>query len=172
MYYKITDKNSEAYKRFMVYREKMDSIIDNNVDKIKQIIPFEFKEVVHQDSIFAIDGTMYGAFKPLDPTKITKDMVEDKEFPGFYKPNRRTKIGKAIQKAIDELPHMIYEDNNEAFGYHPEHRWCVIGHQSCGDIILFKIPDNLKGYTPLEGSIEITSVEYKQIKADYDNRNI
>lgn len=107
MFYKITDKESKLYKQLHELRSKELKIEKENDAAVKHLVGDDwdyFSGWGGQQNFFRVTTRTGFAFKHPEnlPPKTWK---KDKELHDIYVPDRRTKNGKSIAKALDNLPH-------------------------------------------------------------------
>lgn len=107
MYYKVTAKESELYKKLHELRSKELKIEKENDAAVKKLVGDDwdhFSGYGGQMNLFRVTTRTGFAFKHPEnlPPKTWK---KHKEYHDIYVPDRRTKNGKAIAEALDNLPH-------------------------------------------------------------------
>ena len=106
MFYKITNKESELYKKLHELRIKEKEIDKENNAAVKQLVGDDwdhFSGWLGQQNLFRV--TMYSGFAFNHPEKLPpKTWKKHKEYEDIYVPDRRTKNGRAIAEALDDLP--------------------------------------------------------------------
>ena len=107
MYYKITDKNSDLYKKLHGLRTEEHKIEEENLKKVKELVGDDWDEFVgHRTQQNICRVTRYSGFKFKHPESMPpKTFKPHKEFgnKGFYVPDRRTKAGKNISDGLRDL---------------------------------------------------------------------
>ncbi len=102
MYYKITNKECELYKKFKALREKELSIQENNEKAIEEKTGMTWKGFYgHHGQQNFHRVTTYSGFEFKETDKIDpKIWKESKDHKGIYEPNRRTKVGREMAEFI------------------------------------------------------------------------
>ena len=107
MFYKITNKESELYKKLHELRTNERKIDKENNAAVKQLVGDDwdhFSGWEGQQNFHRV--TMYSGFAFKHPEKLPpKTWKKHKEYEDIYVPDRRTKNGRAIAEALDDLPH-------------------------------------------------------------------
>ena len=107
MFYKITDKESELYKKLHELRTNERKIDKENNAAVKQLVGDDwdhFSGWEGQQNFYRV--TMYSGFAFKHPENLPpKTWKKHKEFEDIYVPDRRTKNGRAIAEALDNLTH-------------------------------------------------------------------
>ncbi len=160
MYYKVTDKTSEKYKKLYKLRKKELAMEERNRKKVEERFPdwngayIGFTGQQNFDRV-----TTYSALGFDDKTKVdSKVWVEDKKHKGIYRPNRRTKVGKEVSSFLRGLECSSYWKAKYIIGYETFHR-SVFPYIEIGkDENLYVYLD--QKIKPSEEFIEITSVEF------------
>ncbi len=162
MYYKITDKTSEKYKELYTIRKEEIAIEERNQAKIRERFPdWNNNYVGYKGQQNMGRVTTYVGLGFDDKEKVNlKEWKEHKEYKGFYKPNRRTKAGKEVDKFLNELETSSYFKVKYILGYEDLERfrfpYFEIGKD--GNLYLY-LDDNC---ATTKEFIEITSVEFKK----------
>lgn len=162
MYYKITDKSSEVYKKLRDMREKELQVECDNLKKVEELIGFKVGKFIGRLQQNTFDRiTQYSGFQfPESITPDSKKWKKSDKFDDAYVPNRRTKAGKELYKSLHSLKSVsstwkLWECVGTGSVYGKFHFPKL--HLS-GDIVLFYLDDQQepKG----DGIIEITRTEY------------
>lgn len=107
MFYKITNKESELYKKLHELRTNERKIDKENNAAVKQLVGDDwdhFSGWEGQQNFHRV--TMYSGFAFKHPENLQpKTWKKHKEYEDIYVPDRRTKNGRAIAEALDDLPH-------------------------------------------------------------------
>lgn len=107
MFYKITNKESELYKKLHELRTNERKIDKENNAAVKQLVGDDwdhFSGWEGQQNFHRV--TMYSGFAFKHPENLPpKTWKKHKEYEDIYVPDRRTKNGRAIAEALDDLPH-------------------------------------------------------------------
>lgn len=107
MFYKITDKESELYKKLHELRSKELKIEKENDAAVKQLVGDDWDQFSGwsgQQNFHRV--TTYSGFAFKHPENLPpKTWKKHKEYEDIYVPDRRTKNGRAIAEALDNLPH-------------------------------------------------------------------
>lgn len=107
MFYKITDKESKLYKQLHELRSKELKIEKENDAAVKQLVGDDWDQFSGwsgQQNFHRV--TTYSGFAFKHPENLPpKTWKKHKEYEDIYVPDRRTKNGRAIAEALDNLPH-------------------------------------------------------------------
>ena len=107
MFYKINNKESELYKKLHELRSKELKIEKENKAAVKHLVGDDwdhFSGWYEQQNFFRV--TTYSGFAFKHPENLPpKTWKKHKEYEGIYVPDLRTKNGKAIAEALNNLPH-------------------------------------------------------------------
>lgn len=171
MYWKITNKKSEAYKKVEAHLLRISQLKKDNNQKIREYTGIDFKEYIGRTSPFCLNGTV-DAIVPII-TKKNKDFVElnlqcnwrqCKDFPEAYEPNRRKKQGRQIAEFMQSLPHVDFRDDNKIYGLKTSGRWVHFGYEwiKKDGGILVTTQDDVE-FKPLKGMVEITRGEFNKL---------
>lgn len=167
MYYKITNTESEVFKRLKELRERELRIEDENEQAIKD------KTGLTYDSFLGHSGqqnfrrvTQYSGFEFKETDKIdTKIWSESKEHKGIYVPNRRTKLGREMSQFLanglkGSMYRYVFEILN--INIRPAHRFTYPYVEIVDDMVIIA---NFQNPEPKdENVIEITSKEFECIR--------
>ena len=107
MFYKIRNKESELYKKLHELRTKEKEIDKKNAATVRQLVGDDwghFSGWLGQQNFHRV--TTYSGFAFKHPENLPpKTWKKHKEYEDIYVPDRRTKNGRAIDEALDNLPH-------------------------------------------------------------------
>lgn len=167
MYYKIENKECEAYKELYALRTEEYEIERKNKEAINNVCGCDW------DSFLGQEGqqnywrvTQYTGFAFKHPDRLPeKTWKRHKEYPDIYVPDNRTKNGKLMRKFLDELPHSSITKIFSIFGCQLGGRFAFpfveIGKD---DVIVFYMSDRYHDTLKQNKDyIEITSVEFEKI---------
>src|ERR1700733_14769033 len=165
MYYKIENKKCDVYKELHAMREKELQIEKDNVAAIERISGLTFKTFVgHRGQQNFRRVTEYISFEFIETDKIDLSVWQlDKEFPTTYIPNRKTKAGKAMTKALnDGLRGSSYDFVIGILKLNDELRRFTFPYvEIVGDVIVIFLGN---GHEPKDKNcIEITKKEFDEI---------
>lgn len=104
IYYKITDKESDLYKKLYEQRTMELEVHKQNQVILAKLIPYKWDIYSgHRDNSFSRIPRYFG-FKFENPEEVDmKVWKRDSNHPEIFIPNKRTKAGKEMQKAISNL---------------------------------------------------------------------
>lgn len=106
--YKII--NSGLIDNAKCFLEEYNTLKEEKLETIKKIVPFEWSSFYRSGSTFNLLPD-YISFKPITPLdEVPKGWIEDKEAPGYFKPNRRTKIGKDFIRIQNEIKSLRFDE--------------------------------------------------------------
>lgn len=106
MYYKITNKDSEAYKKLHAFRSNELAIEAENTKKVQEIVKLKYDSFFgksgqqHLDRVKTYTGFVFTNPDEVD-TKIWRAISEENIT--CYIPNIRTKVGKEMKKQLSSL---------------------------------------------------------------------
>lgn len=110
MYYKITDKDSELYKKLHQLRTEELAIEKSNKAVIKEVVGDDWDEYLGkggQQNYWRV--TQYTGFAFKHPDRLPeKTWKQHKEHAGIYVPDTRTKRGQLMQLFLKNLPHSSF----------------------------------------------------------------
>ncbi len=161
MYYKITDKTSEKYKKLHDLRKEELAIEERNEAKLKERFPnWNGKYLGRSGQQNFNRVTTYSGLGFDENNKINpKEWRESKKHKGFYEPYLRTKAGREVAKFLKNLERSCFWEAKDIIGFETYHRisfpYIEIGKD---DILYIYLDDKIK---PSEEFVEITSVEFK-----------
>ena len=164
MYYKITNKESDVYKKLHELRTKEIAIGERNKKAIIDKIPYKWKNfvgIIGQQSFNRV--TQYFAFKFEEPEKVDMGVwKKHKEYPECFVPDNRRKGGKEMQKFIDNLEKSSFFELEEIIGTDHIGRFTLPFLEIAGDILILYLDEKFepKG----DEFIEITSKEFEEIR--------
>lgn len=86
-----------------------------------------------------------------------------------YKPNLRTKVGRALQNELNSAKRVYPQDINfPVLRDHPDNPWMTIGFRSAGNYYGFETPAKWKYELPADCE-EVTSIKYKELFPEAKN---
>jgi hypothetical protein len=134
----------------------------------------EAKEWVPKYGPFILGGGISGLRFSTPPGPNWK-RAHTKHFRDTYMPHPTKKVMQIIRQSIDELPTVSAAELNDLLNFDSDNTYPGSGGQTMtmfhpaikwmDDIILIGINEALV-YTPVDGMIEITATEYKELSAD------
>ncbi len=160
MYYKITDKTSEKYKKLYTIRKEEIAMDERNEAKLKERFPDwngMFVGYMGQQNMGRVTTYLALGFDNKDKVN-PKEWRESKEHKGLYEPNRRTKSGKEIGKILNELESSSCLKIRRIFNATECGRFTFPYIEIGGDDNLYIYIDDK--WKPSEELIEITSAEF------------
>lgn len=169
MYYKITNKDSDVYKRLYDLRKKEQQIEENNKKTVKELIGQDFTHFIGkagQQNFKRV--TQYSGFEFKHPEKLPpKVWVLDKQYgdKGVYVPNRRTKTGREMLEKLRTLPHSSIIEVFRILECEMSGRF-VFPYVEIGkdDVIVFYMSDRYDDVlSKNKDIIEITKREFEEI---------
>lgn len=167
MFYKITNKDSKVYQDLVALLDKEASINEYNRSVANEVTKgLDWEKFIGFGTQCNFNRVKYyRGFCFKDPDKVNpKEWREDKEYPGAYRPNKRTKAGKDIQSRLNQ------QKRSDIFFLEP-----IFGINLINGVESFKFPqiflqDDVlaiylddKHIPKDENVIEITSKEFKEI---------
>ncbi len=168
MYYKITDKESELYKKLHTLRTKELQLEESNKKLIKEIVGDDWNWFVGRMGQQNINRcTQYSGFQFRHPENLPpKAWVLDKEYgdKGVYVPNRRSKAGKEISEKLSRMPHSSMFDVFEILECEIGGRFTIPYVEICksGEIIVY-MDDKYDLEKNFNEVIEITKREAEEL---------
>lgn len=108
MYFKITNKESELYKKLEAYIKKRRHQKNTNYNLIKEFLQVDFNQALCSSGGFLCLPSIKGIV-PLSKKEI-EGMKPDKQYPNVLFPNKRTKKGKEIDEFLNNLPNWWYKE--------------------------------------------------------------
>lgn len=159
MFYK-TPKTSETGKKFVALFEKIKA-----AGKVMKEFLDEWNTTTYRPGGFDIEGSIATViFEGTVPDKTLWIPITGRK--DEYKPNRRTKAGKELQKRIDELPRVSRTEVNMCIGW--RQHFSNIGFRDGVEIVGFTVSEKylFDEEDPViipADCIEITRTEYLTI---------
>ena len=166
MYYKITNKESEVYKRLHALRTEELAIGERNKKAIMDKIPYKWTKFVGsvgQQNF--LRTTQYFAFKFEEPEKVDMNVWKrHKEYPECFVPDCRRKAGKDMKMFIDSLEKSSFFDLEEILGTHHRGKFTLPFLEIAGDTLILFIDEKFepKGVD----FIEITKREFEELRTN------
>jgi len=165
MYYKIVNKESEAYKRLHEMRTKELQIEKDNASAIEEKTGLKFKTFLghnSQQNFYRVP--QYSGFKFTEPEKVdTKVWKQDSEHKDIFVPDRKTKIGREMSEFLSNgLKGSNYGNVFEILSINRPIRFTFPFVEIYGDIIGLFLGDEQQPSD--ENIIEITSKEFGMLK--------
>ena len=174
MYYKITNKDSEIYKKFHELRTHELELDKENIEAIKEICGSNWKQHTGSNSQQTLLRTRtYTGFKFHHPEKlITKAWKKHKKHQGVLTPNRRTKFGKQLFQLLEHGLKTsnfsyIYKILDITHGDNFTIPWMDIIKIDDNEMILLYIEEEIKN----PDLIETTETEWNSIINQYNDEN-
>lgn len=163
MYYKITNKESDIYKKLHELRTKELEINESNRKAVYEKVGTDW------DSFFGEDRQqsllrcrVYAGFHFKDISKVClKTWKEHKQHKGVYVPNMVTKLGKEMNKFLCSLPRSWFESVWNILGVPDNGRFKFPYLEICGDLIIVFLDEKQKPSDP--NLIEIEEIEFNEI---------
>lgn len=172
MYYKIENKECEAYKKLHAMRTEEMQIEKDNVKAIEEKTGLKFTRFIGRSGQQTFKRvTSYAGFVFTEPEKVDmKIWKKSKESKTCFVPNRSTKAGREMDQFLrNGLKGGRYTDPYDNLGLeHPAGRFTFPYVAICGDVIIFSI-DNED--IPDKNIIEITKTEFNQIWEKHANHD-
>lgn len=167
MYYKITNKESQLFRELHALRTKEREIEQANRDKINKKIKAEFTGYKgHQGQQNFWRVTQYSGFVFTYPENIDKaTWREDKDNPGLYIPNRRTKKGKEMHSFLntgEELQSSNFQDVLHILKLDRLMRFSFPFLEIAEDVLILYIDAQWR--PKFEDLIEITRTEFEELQ--------
>lgn len=143
IYYKITDKESDLYKKLYEQRTMELEAHKQNQVTLAKLIPYKWDIYSgHRDNSFSRIPRYFG-FKFENPEEVDmKVWKRDSNHPEIFIPNKRTKAGKEMQKAISNLKCFSFMNLFDLLGIKNYcGRFAIPTLEIAGDIILVSVDD-------------------------------
>lgn len=173
MYYKITNQESEVYKKLHAMRTQELAWEDENEKKIEEKTGLTWTVFLGrrgQQSFSRV--TEYSGFIFDQPEKVDpKVWAPHKTEEGGFVPNRRTKAGREMAKFLSrEMGGHWFNIVFVNIGMEPPNgRFSFPFVEICGEVIILFLDEN---HIPSnEDIIEITKTEFEQIRQKQVNKN-
>jgi hypothetical protein len=164
MFFKI-EKGCKLFDDFMNIINKILSVDEVALDLVKEFNGTELNGYIPVRSPFQIGGGVRAVVFDVNPGKDWK-LLNKKKWNNIYCPNTRTTNGKNIQKRFDDLPYIKSDEINFLLKIVKDSNIGHPGWNIFDNVILIETHDyvNYDWYTPVDGMVEITTKEYKQIE--------
>ena len=164
MYYKISDKKSETYKKCHELRTEELKMEKENAKRVREIVGDDWDHFfgwIGQQNIDRVSRYKGFAFK--DPSKLSNAWKKHKEYPDIYVPNTRTKAGKKIKEELNNLQRSCFYRVLEIFGLHVTGMFIYPYMEICdsGEIVLAM--DDQFNFDNFPEVIEITKREAERL---------
>ena len=166
MFYKITDKESGLYKKLHELRSNELKIDKENNSAVKKLVGDDwdrFSGWKGQQNFHRV--TMYSGFAFKHPENLPpKTWKKHKEYEDIYVPDRRTKNGRAIAEALNDLPHSSVIYVFEILEMEMPGRFVFPYIEICDDetIVLF-VDDKFEIEKKFKELVEITKKEANEL---------
>lgn len=163
IYYKITDKESDLYKKLYEQRTMELEAHKQNQVTLAKLIPYKWDIYSgHRDNSFSRIQRYFG-FKFENPEEVDmKVWKRDPNHPEIFIPNKRTKAGKEIQKAISNLKCFSFMEIMDILDIKDYcGRYVIPTLEIAGDTILVSVDDKHK--LTQQDAIMITMDEFFNI---------
>lgn len=115
MFYKITNTESELYKKLKAHTDLKNEMQQKNIEKAKDLLGVDFTTFVNSSNFFCRLPVIHGV-QPQDPSKLPDCMREMKGWPGVYEPDTRFKKGREMRDALLKLPNISGYDELKLLG--------------------------------------------------------
>lgn len=169
MFYKITNTESEVYKKLHAIRTQELQWEADNKQAIKDKVGLHYNNYIGYGSQTGFNrNTEYIGFEFNETDKVNpKIWKEMKEQKGFFEPNLRTKLGKEMAEFLRKLKGNSYTVLLEPLGLnHLFGRFTIPRMYLSKHGILLQLDDSHNPEDP--NVIEITKTEYLKLGADLD----
>lgn len=163
IYYKITDKESDLYKKLYEQRTMELEAHKQNQVTLAKLIPYKWDIYSgHRDNSFSRIQRYFG-FKFENPEEVDmKVWKRDPNHPEIFIPNKRTKAGKEMQKAISNLKCFSFMEIMDILDIKDYcGRYVIPTLEIAGDTILVSVDDKHK--LTQQDAIMITMDEFFNI---------
>lgn len=163
MYYKITNKECEVYKKLHELRTKELLIKEENEKEINEKTGLEWKSFLgHSGQQNFRRTTQFSGFKFLEPDKVClRTWKEHSEHKGFFVPNRKTKVGREMSEfLLNGLRGSNYNQVFEILNLEHSNRFTFPYVEIEKDIIVVYLKDE---EPKDENLIEITKKEFNDL---------
>lgn len=166
MFYKITNKESEIYRRLYELRKNEIRIEKENRAAVENIVGIPFKGWLGQNGQQNFERvSQYHGFSFEHPEDLPpKTWKIDKEHKDIYIPDRRTKAGRLIVSKLNSLQKSSIFKVFDIFNIRIEGRFGFPFVEICSDIIVLwmsdRFDDKLRDNADI---IEITSREFEKL---------
>lgn len=167
MYYKITNTASEVYQKLHAMRTQERQWEIDNRKAIESKVGNTWKRFRGYEGQQTFNRvTHYSGFEFETTDNICpKTWKQDKDWPGVYVPNLRTKAGKEMSKFLNDLPGHWYGIMYDNLGMKmPKGRNTFPFVEISGETIILFLDNNLT--PPSEDLVEITKKEFEEL---FDN---
>lgn len=164
MYYKISDKKSETYKKCHELRTEELKMEKENAKRVREIVGDDWDHFCGWNGQQNLNRvTWYNGFAFKDPSKLSNAWKKDKEYPDIYVPNTRTKAGKKIKEELNNLQRSCFDRVLEIFGLETVGRFIFPYMEICssGEIVLAM--DDQFNFDNFPEVIEITKREAERL---------
>ena len=167
MYYKITNKESEVYKKLHEMRSNEIQFESDNIKAIQEKIGN-----LEWSGYLGISGqqnfgrvTHYSGFNFKDPSKVNlKTWKIDKDNPSIFIPNLRTKSGREMSQFLSNgLKRSSYSKVCNILNIARLGRFTFPFVEICSDVIILYLDE--KHRPSDENIIEITSKEFEELRS-------
>lgn len=169
MKYKV-DPASELYEKLKQFKQRHDTVYKEIEDFVKSI----GGEAFSVDRSFAVIGRINGIKFSNEPDKNMWKPVGPKHM-SLYMPKSKNHL---VLSGIGALPVINLKEYDRIFGDHPTQAithgdglgfFTSPGCKFSGENILLSVPNNVIGYLPAPGMIEILESEYNKLLEDKDH---
>lgn len=161
MYYKITNKESEVYKKFYELKQEEHKMAENNKKAVEDAVELEYDRFLgHLGQQNLSRTTEYEGFEFLEPDKVDpKIWKKHKEYKDIFIPNRRTKKGKEMSEfLLNGLEKSCFDVIHDILGLEVYGRFTFPFLEVVGDVIILSIDDDIEN----PDVIEITKKEFNE----------
>lgn len=162
MYFKVINKETEAWQRIDCFMTKFQDDKKRNLEEASKFIGIEFDSYLRRKSLFNLAGTITAILPKDNDLSKNKDWKRNTQYPDFFEPNKRTKRGREIAEFLGSQNSPSFLDQNEVFECEINTSWYSFGIKCYDNSILVNAQDEAK-FRILDGMIEITYSEYNSI---------
>jgi len=167
MYYKIENKECEAYKKLHEMRTKEHQMAKDNIDAINERVGLDWETYLGYSGQQQFGRvTTYEGFKFKEPEKVDlKIWKQHSEHKDIFVPNKKTKLGREMAEfLLNGLKGHYFSIVFDCLGIeHPMRRFTFPYVEICGDVIVLYLDE--KTELTDENIIEITTKDAKLLLA-------
>ena len=164
MYYKVTNKESDVYKKLHAMRTEEIARHVRNLKALSEKIPYKWENFYgHQGQQTFTRGCEYVGFKFLDEVIDLKIWSKANNPKGYYLPNSRTKAGREMKSFLSHLEKGYFKDPLDILGCDDVRGKFTLPYVEIeGEVIVIYLDS--KQFPTDENVIEITSKEFNEIQ--------
>jgi hypothetical protein len=168
MYFKVIEKNTEAWEKISAFMEHKNKVQAENLKNAALYIGFEFESYLRNKSLLNLCGDIVAVKPTSEDLSKNKDWKRDNLYPDFFRPNSKTKRGKQIESFLSSQQTVSFAEENRVFEVDSPHMWVSFGLFCFNDAILINTQDKIK-FRVLDGMIEIMYSEFEKITKENES---